>query len=248
MKIMIYKNKKIISSKNISVGKRVELNPFSSTQDLRKKAEDIEKHLLQVESQHNQILKQLEFEKNKIIEDTKNLSEQIEKDAYEKGYKEGQANGYEDGYKEAYDENLEKARFESESILQDASETLLQANKLMELYIRENKNNIINLAISIAEQVLREKFEEVDSMNSLVEKAILEYGAKKSIVVKVNPLYKEELEKKIESLKQEFNISDDIFVLGYDGIERGNVIIETEKGSVTSGIDTVLDVVNKELR
>lgn len=245
---MIYKNKKVISSKNISVGKKVELNPFNSTQSLQKKAEDIEKHILQVESQHNQILEQLEFEKNRIIEDTKNLSEQIEKEAYQKGYNEGQANGYEDGYKEAYDENLEKARFESEAILQEASQTLLQSNKLMEDYLKENKKNIINLALSVAEQVLREKFEEVDSMNSIVEKTILEYGAKKSIVVKVNPFYKEELENKTKSLKEIHNILDDIFILGYEGIEKGNVVIETEKGSVTSGIDTVLDALKKELR
>ena len=249
MKVMIYKkDKKVISSKNISIGKRVELNPFNSTQNLQKKAEDIEKHLLQVESQHNQILEQLEFEKNRIIEDTKNLSEQIEKDAYQKGYEEGQANGYEDGYKEAYDENIEKARFESEAILQEANQTLLQANQLMEKYMKENKNNIINLALSIAEQVLREKFESTDSMNTLVEKAILEYGAKKSIVIKVNPLYKEELENKAKSLKEIHNVTDDIFILGYEGIEKGNVIIETEKGSITSGIDTVLDTLRKELR
>ena len=245
---MIYKEKKVISSKNISIGKRVELNPFNSTQNLQKKAEDIEKHILQVESQHNQILKQLEFEKNKIIENTKNLSQQIEKDAYQKGYEEGQANGYEDGYKEAYDENIERARFESEAILQEASQTLLQVNQSMEKYIKENKANIINLALSIAEQVLREKFEDVDSMNTLVEKAILEYRAKKSIVIKVNPLYKEELVKKTKSLKEVHNITDDIFVLGYEGIEKGNVIIETEKGSIASGIDTVLDTLRKELR
>lgn len=245
---MIYKDKKIISSKNISVGKRVELNPFNSTQDLQKKAHDLEKHLLQVESQHNQILEQLEFEKNRIIEDTKNLSEQIEKDAYQKGYEQGQANGYEDGYKEAYDENLEKARFESEAILQEASQTLLQANQLMEKYMKDNKDNILNLAMSIAQQVLREKFEDKTSMNALVEKAILEYGAKKSIVIKVNPLYKEELEKKTKSLKEANNFIDDIFVIGHEGIEKGNVIIETEKGSVTSGIDTVLDALRKELR
>lgn len=248
MKEMIYRDKKVISSKNISVGKRVELNTFNSTQNLQKKAEDIEKHILLVESQHNQIIEQLEFEKNRIIEDTKNLSEQIERDAYEKGYKEGQANGYEDGYKEAYEENLDRARFESEAIIQEAQETLLQSNNIMKDYIKENKRNIMNLVISIAEQVLREKFEEKDSMNNLVEKAILDYGAKKSIVVKVNPLYKEELDKKVVVWKDTHNIQDDIFVLGYEGIEKGNVVIETEKGSVSSGIDTVLDALKDELK
>lgn len=57
-----------------------------------------------------------------------------------------------------------------------------------------------------------------------------------------------ELERKTKSLKEVHNITDDIFVLGYDGIEKGNVIIETEKGSVASGIDTVLDALRKELR
>ena len=248
MKEMIYRDKKVISSKNISVGKRVELNTFNSTQNLQKKAEDIEKHILLVESQHNQIIEQLEFEKKKIIEDTKNLSEQIEREAYEKGYKEGQANGYEDGYKEAYEENLDRARFESEAIIQEAQETLLQANNIMKDYIKENRRNVMNLVISIAEQVLREKFEEKDSINNLVEKAILDYGVKKSIVVKVNPLYKQELDKKVVIWKDTYNIQDDIFVLGYEGIEKGNVVIETEKGSVSTGIDTILDALKDELK
>lgn len=245
---MIYKDKKIISSKNISVGKRVELNTLNSTQNLQKKAEDIEKQLLQVEHQHNQILEQLEFEKNKIIEDTKNISEQIEKDAYEKGYKEGQSNGYEDGYKEAYDENIEKARFESEAIIQEAQNLLLQSNVLLDRYLKENKENILNLAITIAEKVLKDKFEDVKSMNNLVEQSILEYGAKKSIVIKVNPFYKEELENKSKDWKIVHNIQDDIFILGYDGIEKGNVVIETDKGSVSGGIDTVLEILKRELK
>lgn len=245
---MIYKDTKIISSKNIAIGDRVELNPFNSTQNLLKKADDIEKYINQVESQHNQIIEQLECEKQKIIEDTKNLSEQIEREAYEKGYKEGQANGYEDGYKEAYDDSIEKARFESEAILQEATQTLLESNKLVEKYMKENKKNVINLAISIAEQVLREKFKESDSMNKLVEKAILEYESKKSIVIKVNPLYRKEVEKQVRVLKESNNIADDVFILGYDGLDKGNLIIETEKGSVSCGLDTVIEALRKELR
>lgn len=248
MSLMIYKEKKVISSKDISVGKRIELNNFNSAQNLQKKAEDIEKQILLVESQHSQIVEQLEIERNRIIEDTKTLSAQIEKDAYEKGYKEGQANGYEDGYKEAYEENIDRARFESEAIVQEAQEMLLQSKRYMDEYIKENKKNIINLAVSIAEQVLREKFEEVDSMNSLIEKAILDYGAKKSLIIKVNPIYKDEIESKTKEWKEEHNIQDDIFVLGYEKIEKGNVIIETEKGSVSSGIDTVLDELKKDLK
>ena len=245
---MLYKDKKIISSKNISVGKRIELNTLNSPENLQRKAEDIQKQLLQVEHQHSQILEQLEFKKNQIIEDTKSMSEQIERDAYEKGYKEGQANGYEDGYKEAYDENLEKARFESEAIIQDAQQSLLEATSMLDKYMKDNKANILNLAISIAEKVLRQKFEDVDSMNTLIESAILEYGAKKSIVIKVNPLYKEELEKESLKWREIHNIQDEIFILGYEGIEKGNVVIETDKGSVSGGIDTVLDILKKELK
>ena len=245
---MIYKDKKIISSKNISVGQRVELNTLNSTQNLQKKAEDIEKHLNKMEFQHRQIIEEMEIKKNKILEDAKNLSEQIEKEAYEKGYSEGQANGYEDGYKEAFDSNIDEARFKGEAIIQEAQETLMQANLLRANYIKENKQNIIDLAISIAEQVLRDKFEDTSSINALVEKAILDYGSKKSIVVKVNPFYKEELEIKSKEWKELHNIQDDIFILGYDAIEKGDVIIETEKGSVSSGMNTVLDILKEELR
>lgn len=246
---MIYKkDSKVISSKNISIGQRVELNPFNSTLDLQKKAQDFEKHLLQMESQHSQILEELEVKKNKILEDTKSMSEQIEREAYERGYNQGQANGYEDGYKEAYNENLEKAKLEGEAIIKEATNVLLESKSLMESYIKENRRNIIEFAISIAEQVLKERFEETDSMNNMIEDVISQYGVKKSIVIKVNPLYKEELDNVIDLFKKRENINDDIFILAHEGIEKGNVIIETDKGSVYSGMDIILDSLKEELR
>ena len=246
---MIYKkDSKVISSKNISIGERVELNPFNSAQDLQKKAQDFEKHLLQMESQHNQILEELEIQKNKILEDTKTMSEQIEREAYEKGYKQGQSNGYEDGYKEAYDENLEKVKLEGEAIIKEATDILLESKSLMQSYIKENRKNIIDLAISIAEQVLKERFEETDSMNNMVEDMISKYASKKSVVVKVNPLYKEELENTIDLFKKRENLNEDIFILAHEGIEKGNVVIETDKGSIHSGMDIMLDSLKEELR
>ena len=246
---MIYKkDSKVISSKNISIGQRVELNPFNSTQDLQKKAQDFEKHLLQMESQHNQILEDLENQKNKILEDTKSMSEQIEREAYERGYQQGQANGYEDGYKEAYQDNLEKAKLEGEAIVKEATNVLLESNYLMNSYIKENRRNIIELAISIAEQVLKERFEETDSMNNMIEDVLSQYNSKKSMVIKVNPLYKEELEKVIDLFKKKENINEEIFILAYEGIGKGNVIIETDKGSVHSGMDIILDSLREELR
>lgn len=244
---MLYKEKNIISSKNVHLGNRVELN-LNSAQDLQKKAEDIQKQILLVESQHDQIVQKLELERTKMIEDSKSMSVQIEKDAYEKGYKEGQANGYEDGYKEAYEENIERARFESEAIIQEAQDMLIQANNHMNIYLKENKNNILKLAISIAEQVLREKFKDEDSMNNLIEKALSEFASKKSIVIKVNPLYKEEVERNISNWKEEYSIKDDLFVLASEKVTEGNVIIESEKGSIISGIDTVLEELKKDIK
>ncbi|TQX73604.1 flagellar assembly protein FliH, partial [Clostridioides difficile] len=57
-----------------------------------------------------------EIKKNEILEEAKINAQNIEKQAYEKGYSQGQKNGYEDGYKESYDEYTQKAKDEADFI------------------------------------------------------------------------------------------------------------------------------------
>lgn len=212
---------------------------------LLKEKEEIEKQLIDAREEYNSISQKISLEKERILNEANVEAKKIERKAYELGYEQGMKNGYEDGFKEAYSTNIDKAIEESKKIKEDGYTTLLQIRSETEEYIKENKKNILNISIAIAEQVLKEKFEDIDTMNRLLEKVIKEYSLKKDMVIKVNPTYINQLQ--ISDIKNKLNLTQKIFVICDSDIENGNVEIETGNGKLTVGIDGVLEKIRAEL-
>lgn len=252
----------VIKAKNIKIkGKKV-LKTFQDTpqsqgmdnelnykleEELAAREEEIKLKLEEAEIKYNEILESAQLESERLIQESKQEVENIEKKAYEQGHSQGLKNGYEDGYKEAYEDNIEKAKEEAEKIIQNANNMLIEAKDELENYIKNNKTNILDLSISIAEQVLREKFSDPSSMNNLLDSIIEEYSLKENFVVKVNPLYKKNLDSQILELKEDYKINGDVFILSDESVEEGNAIIDSSKGRLVIGIDSVLDKVKEEL-
>ena len=209
---------------------------FNMPDKIFQEQEELEKKVLEAKEEYK-----------RVIEEANENSKVIEKKAYELGYEQGLKNGYEDGYKESYEQNIEKALKESEEIKQEGYNTLLNIKNEAKSYIKENKESIISISISIAEQVLREKFKDVTLMETMLNNIITEYDLKKDLVIKVNPLYKEELQKNIDEEISKNNLSQKIFIIPDLGVEEGNAVIETESGKLIVGIDSVLDKVKEEL-
>ena len=209
--------------------------------------EELEKKVLEAKEEYKRVIEETELKKQEILNEANENSKVIEKKAYELGYEQGLKNGYEDGYKESYEQNIEKALKESEEIKQEGYNTLLNIKNEAKSYIKENKESIISISISIAEQVLREKFKDVKLMEAMLNNIIAEYDLKNDLVIKVNPLYKEELQKNIDEEISKNNLSQKIFIIPDLGVEEGNAVIETESGKLIVGIDSVLDKVKEEL-
>jgi flagellar assembly protein FliH len=124
---------------------------------------------------------------------------------------------------------------------------MLEANSQIASYLKENKKNILAIGISIAEKVLRQKFEDEEAMDSLVLDVIKEYELKENFVIRVNSIYKESLDKQIIELKESKHIEKDVFILADETIEKGNALIESVNGRLIIGIDDVLTKVKEEL-
>lgn len=220
---------------------------FSTSDKLFQEKEEIEKKILEAKAQYEKILEETELKKQEIINEANENSKAIEKKAYELGYEQGLKNGYEDGYKESYEQNIEKAHKESKEIKEDGYSTLLDIKSQAKEYIKSNKEQIINISISIAEQVLREKFKDVSLMNTMLDNIIHEYDLKKDLVIKVNSKYKEELQRNMNEQIKENNLSQKIFIVSDSSIKEGNAEIECGNGKLAVGIDSVLDKVREEL-
>ena len=220
---------------------------FNMPDKIFQEQEELEKKVLEAKEEYKRVIEETELKKQEILNEANENSKVIEKKAYELGYEQGLKNGYEDGYKESYEQNIEKALKESEEIKQEGYNTLLNIKNEAKSYIKENKESIISISISIAEQVLREKFKDVKLMEAMLNNIIAEYDLKNDLVIKVNPLYKEELQKNIDEEISKNNLSQKIFIIPDLGVEEGNAVIETESGKLIVGIDSVLDKVKEEL-
>ena len=251
---MNYRNSRtsnLLSSKNLVFNKTTQ-----ESKNLNNKEDFInlsDKHLALIEQlnilekQHEQIVAKAESDKQKILDDAKEASIIIEKNAYEDGYSQGLKNGYEDGYKEGYNKVLSDTKIEVEAKIKEATDILLSSKSLIVDYAVEKKSEIINLALSIAETVLAKEIKKTNSVNSIFEKAILEMKDKKSLVIKVNPKNKESMEKTINSFKEELSLTDDIRIISLSSINEGDAIIESENGSVIVGVSVALENIKAEL-
>lgn len=243
----------VLRNKDIHIDGKVSLKVSSGGEILSipdrliREREDIENKIKEVKEEYEKIFKELEEKREIMISEANEQAKIIEKQAYELGYEQGTKNGYEDGYKEAYEKNVDKAMEESRRIREEGYSTLLEIHNEAEAYIIENKKSILEIGITIAEQVLRDKFEEKDAMNSLLENVIKEFNQKKDLIIKVNPIYIEELQKSVKEMVDRFDLSQKIFVISDGAIEKGNAEIETTGGRLTVGIDSVLEKVKAEL-
>lgn len=243
----------ILRSEEIEVKSKVTLKLseesgfFSVEQKQLLEKEDIENKIIEAKKNYEKIIVETKQERDSIIQEANERVKDIEKKAYETGYNQGLKNGYEDGYKESYEKNIEKAISESEKIKEDEYNTLLRIREETAKYIKENKNEVLKISIKIAEQVLKEKFEQNDSMNKMLIQIVEEHSLRKDIIVKVNPNYFEQLEMSMGKMINKLNLNQKIFIIPDSSIEKGNAEIETVDGKLTVGLDVVLDRVKSEL-
>ena len=215
--------------------------------DLKKIWQELEVEIENARKIHGEVIQNTEIEKSNIIQRAIEEANNIKKQAYEEGHSQGLQNGYEDGYKEAYEENIKKAKLESQRIIQEATDILIDSKQKVTEYIKNNRKQIIELSITIAEKVLKDKFNDVDSMNKIIDYAIREYETKENFVIKVNSIYVENINSQIYTLKNEKFIKGEAFVIEDDSVTQGNAIIETDKGRLIVGVDSVLEKVKEEL-
>ena len=193
------------------------------------------------------IIEEAQRNKQKIELEAEITAQNAEKEAYEKGYNQGIQNGKEDGYKQAYEETIEKAKSEAQDIVSRAENILKNANKDYCDYIESKKNDVIELALNIAENIVRKKLEKEDSMNDLIEEAFRLSKGEQSVVIKINPIYVDELKSHIDKWKVEYSIKQEVFVLGDNFMEKGNAIVEKDSGMVKIGIDIGMEQIRKAL-
>ena len=208
---------------------------------------DPEELLKRYEEIGQRIIQDAENEKKALLLRIQMEASNAEKNAYEKGYEQGMKNGYDDGYKKAYDETIENAQKQAADIVGNAEKLLKSAQSDYAEYLDNKKNEVIKLALNIAESITRKSLDRNDSMNDLIEEAFKISKGEESIILRSNSFHIDELKKNCERWKLSYAIKSEIFVISDDSMEPGNAILEKPSGIVKVGVDVGMEQVKKAI-
>ena len=150
---------------------------------------------------------------------------------------------------EAREAGREEGRAEVSSRIEEAMETLNQAVKERKNIIKDAEQEILRLALKVAEQIIRSEVSlHRDVCLNIVSEAISRVSDREQIIVKVNredaeylKRYKDRLAGMLDGVKS-FSILED------SGIEPGGCVIETNLGFVDGKISTKLKSIEEALK
>ncbi|MDT8716655.1 hypothetical protein IAI10_08295 [Clostridium sp. 19966] len=186
-------------------------------------------------------------EAEEIRNQTMYYAQGIKEEALKQGQEEGYQAGFSKGYEEAYTQNIEIAKKEAEAIISNANNLLFAAKTEYENYLQEKHDQIIKLAVSIAQKVLKREVESDEGINEMVYAALENSTNSKSIIIKTNFVHVDNIKAQILDWKERLGLKNDVFVVPDNSIAEGNAVIEKNDGKIVIGIDTAMKNIKDEI-
>jgi flagellar assembly protein FliH len=150
---------------------------------------------------------------------------------------------------EAREEGRQAGREEASAQIEEALATLNEAIKERKKIIKDAENEILRLALRVAEQIIRSEVSlHRDVCLNIVAEAISRVSDREQIIVKVNredaeylKRYKDRLAGMLDGVKS-FSIIEDA------NVEPGGCLIETNLGFIDARISTKLKAIEEALK
>lgn len=187
-----------------------------------------------------EILCRARADAEKIINDANNQKQEIEKQAFEKGY----AEGFEKGKQEALQQNLKlwEERLAQFNILR---KQLLEQNNI---YLDYLEKEALKIALYTAEKILAQEIE-VDSVYylNLIKKALEKAGEEKSIFIRIA----ERDYEKIKDIGELHNIQNGVSKINFVKdplLSSGECIIYSDYFEIDAGIHTQVENIRSKLK
>ncbi len=170
-----------------------------------------------------------------IIRNSQLDSEQIKRKAQLDGFKQGRREGYDKGFHEG----MAKAVEEAEAVRAQANELLARSEELRRAKIEELEQEIIDLAVEIAEKLLTMQLSlDREAVLSVAAESLKLVADRPSVVLYVSPDEIELVESKNDELKNLLPARAQLQVIADAAIEPGGCRIDTGQGGVDATLET----------
>lgn len=207
----------------------------------------------------NEILMEIQSEREFIINEAKAEAERITLDAKKIGYKEGFAKGKEKGHtlgfeegklkglEDGYAEGIEQAKAEADEIKKNAMNMLSLAEEEVAKYMAEKQQEIISLAAQMAESIIHHKIDtSSDNILQLIKPIIQQSRKAKNIIITCNSDSYDYLRKSMYEIERKY---PDIkfIVLEDENLEKNGCIVENENQIIDLQIREQLNNIIKKI-
>lgn len=247
----VLKNTTVIKSGSKEIS--IEYEPPKNNHEKSQREINAKEYIESYENLAKTMLEGARKQKEEILAEAYREAEKIESEAYPRAYKEGfekgEKEGYHEAYKTAYEENIEKARKEREDIINGAQSTSTTIiNSAKEEYVRyleEKKEEIKKLVKEIALSVLLKELKEEDGLNAMISNILDEVKDSKVVIIRLNSLYKSNIEEQIASFKNNNVFKGEIFLIEDPSMKEGNASIEKDNGKIYINVQSIIEKLNE---
>lgn len=239
--------------KHTAVNNKITVSPpsidkFIDTNIKNKEEINIEEIVEKIKKQAELDAKKIINEANKnaleIINNAKKNSEKILEEAKSEGYKEGLNKGYNDGYSKAILDSKEEAH----KIIEEANQYLDGIYAEVNNYIEKSKEDIINLAIEIAKEVLKSELSiSNEAIINCAQKALSKVKQKSNIILKTSINDYKIIKLRQQELEQFIDSSSTLIIVADSKLKNGDIFIETNNGIIDATIETQLKTISNKL-
>ncbi|WP_035618943.1 FliH/SctL family protein [Lacticigenium naphthae] len=195
------------------------------------------------------ILKQAAVERAEMLEQAEAAIEQLRKETFAQALADGQQKGFDQGYADGYDQGFTTGQTESHKLKEEAWQQLTIARTEIDDYVKDKKQEWMELAIHMAENILHDQLAKDDKkLLNLIHPVVQELDRQEDFVaLNVHPTEIEKVKALLPTLKETY--SDKRFVVYPDSeIERNGCVIESTRAVVDLQIHQQLANVLKEMK
>jgi flagellar assembly protein FliH len=154
---------------------------------------------------------------------------------------EARRQGYEKGLELARAENIE-----SVNVLKNVADVVVEKKWKL---INDIEDNIVSLAVEIAEKVIGEQIKvSPDVVLSIIKKALMMAAERENLVLRINPEDLEVVKTNKDNIMSSMDGIQKIEIVADRRIGRGGLVLETRVGNVDARIQSQLDQAEQSLR
>ena len=219
---------------------QIDDTPQLTLEDVHKERDRLLSEAMREIEQQQEQFEQFRKEQLTAIEALKQTWEEEKAILQQEAYDVGFAQGYEDG--------VEKANANMQQSLQQANETMIDAQKNAAAYIESQEAVLLELALTAAERIMNTQLERQDELYvSVIERGLKEAREMKEIKLYVSPQYHAIVTKHQAELAEMFPENVPFMIFVNEDLQLTESYIETNHGRIVVSIDEQLQELRRQL-